>query len=371
MISSPGILRGIQVHGAKGPLGAGWQVWLTAAGQAAAVPRPWDDWVASLDGYVTQTAGWVEYALATDYQRAALIAGLGADDSPQAVAAGFIAEPRWPLQGLRTIRFPAYPATGGDEAALREALRVCERAAREWGCISVEFIGPGPAEAEAAAKSLGYTVRGRAEYVFDLTRGEDALWEGLKRQHRKNVRRSAKKGVEVVRLESLESVRTLRALQAEVAGRHAVKGDAFALRPVEAYDALHRALIARGLGRVYCACVDGSPVSAALFLTFGRRAQSIYSGSNQQGLEAYGEYAMYWQALSELSREGFSEVQMGAADATAEDPDSPAHGLHQFKVGFGAHTRPMAAASKQLRPMAVRVYRALKRVRSPVSALRG
>jgi len=353
-------------------LSPGWHIWeATAARRPQILSGCWDEFVDATEGHVTQTAEWVEYALATDYERAVLLAGIGEGGAPHSVAVGFVTVPRWPLQGLRTIRFPAYPATGGDEAALREALRVCERAARECGCISIEFIGPGPVEAEAAAKSLGHTVRGRAEYVFDLTRGEDALWEGLKRQHRKNVRRSAKKGVEVVRLESLESVRTLRALQAEVAGRHAVKGDAFGLRPLGAYDALHRALIARGLGRVYCACVDGSPVSAALFLTFGRRAQSIYSGSNQQGLEAYGEYAMYWQALSELSREGFAELQMGAADSAAEDPDSPAHGLHQFKVGFGARTRPMAAASKQLRPMAVRVYGALRRVRSPVSALRG
>lgn len=361
-------------HGGRLPtdIAPGWHVWEASRGRSLEIlGSRWDELVAALDGCVTQTAGWMEYALATDYRRAVLVAGLGADGCPQAVALGFVAEPRWPLQGLRTNCFPAYPAAGGDEAALLEALRVCERVARESGCISIEFLGPGPAEADAAARSLGYTVRERAEYVFDLTQGEDALWEGLKRQHRKNVRRSAKKGVEVARLTSLDSVRTLRALQAEVVNRHAVKGDGFGLRPVEAYDALHRALIAPGLGRVYCASVDGAPVSAALFLTFGRRAQSIYSGSNQQGLEAYGEYAMYWQALSELSGEGFVELQMGAADATAEDPDSPAHGLHQFKLGFGAHTRPMAAASKQLRPMAVRLYGALRRVRSPVSALRG
>jgi len=351
--------------------GCGWHVWEASRGRSPEnLGLRWDEVVASLDGCVTQTAGWMEYALATDYRRAVLVAGLSADGRAQAVAVGFVAEPRWPLQGFRTIRFPAYPAAGGDEAAMREALRVCERAARECRCMSIEFTGTGQPDAASLVEPLEYTTQRSMEYVFDLTGGEDALWDGLKRQHRKNVRRSAKKGVEVVRLQSLESVRTLRSLQAEVVGRHAGKGDAFALRPVEAYDALHRALIAPGLGRVYCATLDGMPVSAALFLTFGRRAQSIYSGSNRQGLEAYGEYAMYWQALSELSREGFAELQMGAADPTAEDPDSPAHGLHQFKMGFGARTRPVAAASKQLRPMAVRVYGALKRVRSPVSALR-
>jgi hypothetical protein len=283
---------------------------------------------------------------------------------------GFITAPRWPLRSLPKIRFPAYPSTGGDEEPLAAAVGLCEQAARSRRCVAIEFLGTAQADASAAVRPLGYAVHERAEYIFDLTGGEDALWEGLKRQHRKNVRRSAKKGVEVVRLHSLESVRTLRALQVEVAGRHAVRGDAFALRPLEAYDALHRALIARGLGRVYCASVDGAPVSAALFLTFGRRALSIYSGSNQQGLEAYGEYAMYWQALSELSREGFTELQMGAADLGAEDPDSPAYGLHQFKLGFGAHTRPAAAASKQLRPTAVRAHRALRRLSSAFGGMR-
>jgi hypothetical protein len=351
-------------------LSPGWHIWeATAARQPQIPPGRWDELVSATEGHVTQTAEWVEYALATDYERAVLLAGIGEGGAPHSVAVGFITVPRWPLRGLCGIRFPAYPSTRGNGGMLAEALALCERAARSRRCVGMEFLGTGPDEAGATAKSLGYTVRERAEYVFDLTRGEDALWEGLKRQHRKNVRRSAKKGVEVVRLQSLESVRTLRALQAEVAGRHAVKGDGFGLRPMGAYDALHRALIARGLGRVYCASVDGAPVSAALFLTFGRRAQSIYSGSNQQGLEAYGEYAMYWHALSELSREGFSEVQMGAADSTAEDPGSPAHGLHQFKAGFGARTRPMAAASKQLRPTALRAQRALRRVYSALGAV--
>ena len=130
-------------------------------------------------------------------------------------------------------------------------------------------------------------------------------------------------------------MRLLRALQEEVAKRHAGKGDAFGLWPMEAYEALHRALIATGCGRVYVATLEGEPVSAALFLHFGKKSLSLYSGSNAWGLEAYGEYGMYWQAISDLSKEGFAEVQFGTADAEAEDPESPAAGLHEYKLGFG------------------------------------
>ena len=74
------------------------------------------------------------------------------------------------------------------------------------------------------------------------------------------------------------------------------------LRPLEAYEALHRTLIVPGSGRVYLAYVDDEPVSAALFLHLGRRALSLYSGSNAPGLEVYGEYGMYWQAIADLAQ---------------------------------------------------------------------
>ncbi len=145
-------------------------------------------------------------------------------------------------------------------------------------------------------------------------------------------------------------MRLLRALQEEVARRHAGKGDGFGLRPVEAYDALHRALVATGCGRVYVATLEDEPVSAALLLHFGKKALSLYSGSNARGLEAYGEYGMYWQAISDLSKEGFTEVQFGTADPQAEDPASPAAGLHDYKLGFGPSLRNVAGAEKELAP---------------------
>jgi hypothetical protein len=327
----------------------------------------WDELVSAVDGCATQTSGWLEYALATDYQRGVLIAGADEKGEGRAVAVGFVSEPRWPLRRFRTMHFPAYPSTRGDAKALREAVAVCERAARERRCIAMDFVGIGQPDASSALEGLGYATRERLEYVFDLTQGEAALWEAVKRQHRKNTRRSERAGVRVVRLESLESVRTVRALQEEVARRHAARDDGFGLSSPESYEALHHALVARGFGRVYCSYLDGVPVSAALFLTFGRHAMSVYSGSNAQGLECYGEYGLYWHAMAELSREGFIELQLGSADLSVEDPASPARGLHEFKLGFGAQTRRVVGASKTLRPVALRVHRSLQRVRSCIA----
>jgi hypothetical protein len=320
-----------------------------------------------VDGTLKQTSAWVEYALATDYQRAVLVAGYGADGEPMAAAVGFITEPRWPLRGFRTMHLPGYPSTRGDIGRLREAVRVCERVAQELQCMTVEFWSLGQPEGVAGMEIPGYVLsQEQLEYTVDLSQGEDALWLRLSRRHRRNVSLSAKRGVCVARADSLESVRALRSLQVEVTRRHAAKGDTFGLRPPEDYDALYKALVTRDLARVYCAYVGDAVVSAVLYLTFGTGARWVYGGSNQLGLETRASLAVLWRAMADLSGEGFLELSLGTAtrDIEGQDPASPAYGLHEFKLGFGAQMRPVAAASKVLRPVAVRVYRALQQVRS-------
>ena len=360
-----------ECDGADG-LAAGWHVWEATRHRGPRVLHDcWDDWVTAVDGYVTQTAGWVEYALGTDYERAVLIARLEADGSPRAVATGFISQARWPLRGFRTIRFPAYPSTRGDDGCLQEAVEICERVACERGCMAVEFLSIGQPETVAAVTMPGYTVRqDQFEYILDLTRGEEALWEGLSRRHRRNVRLSGKRDVSVVRTASVQSVRRVRELQVEVTRRHAAKGDPFRLQPPEAYDVLHKALVSRGLGRVYCAHLEGQMVSAALYLTFGERARWLYSGSNELGLSTRASLAVIWEAIVDLRREGFRELSLGTANREMERQDSshPAYGLHEFKLGFGARTRYVTHAARELRPTVVHAYRALKRLQS---SLRG
>jgi len=310
-------------------------VWEAARGRAAgAASARWDEIVGAVDGDVTQTSGWVEYALATDYEKALLIAGVDADGAPR--------------------------------ERLPPAMLTCEKVARAYGCHSIEFAGLEQPGSELPEGLLGYRTRERIEYVVDLTRGKDALWQGLAPDQQRNVKLARKHKVYVVRAAPLTSMRVLRALQVEVSERHASRGDGFELRPVEAYDALGKALMVRNYARVYCALADDDVVMAALCTTFGRRARGIYNAASQRGLEVRATTAVIWLAMEDLARDGFKELSFGAGDLQADDPTSPAHGLHKFKMRLGATTRCVTEASKLLRPTRARVYRALRRTRSSV-----
>ena len=345
----------------------GWHVWEADRSSAAGVASAqWDEIVGALDGDVTQTSGWAEYALATDYERVLLIAGVGADGAPRAAAVGFISAPKWPLHGFRAIRFAVPPAVGSDLELLPHAMLTCEKVARAHGCHSIEFAGLQQPGSELPEGLLGYRTKERIEYVVDLTRGKDALWQGLAPDQQRNVKLARRHKVYAVRAAPLTSMRVLRALQVEVSERHASRGDGFELRPVEAYDALGKALMERNYARVYCALVEDDVVMAALCTTFGRRARGVYNGASQRGLEVRATTAVIWLAMEDLARDGFKELSFGAGDLQADDPTSPAHGLHKFKMRLGATTRCFTEASKLLRPARARVYRALRRTRSSV-----
>jgi len=362
--SSPAHIRPAGYPG----LAAAWHVWEVRKGRQPQIGGDaWDEMVSAVDGCVTQTSAWVEYALATDYQRAVLVAGVDAEGAARAAAVGFVSEPRWPLRGFRTMRFPAYPSTCGDVDAVGEAVGVCEQVARAHGCMRIEFGGLRQPTAPSVAGLPGYATRDRLEYVVDLTCGKEELWAALNPDQRKNVKLSRTRGVYVVQAASPVSVQVLRALQVDVSRRHAAKGDGFGLQSPAVYDAMGRALLGRGVARVYCALVRGAVVMAALLTTFGQRARGISNGANELGLETRASTAVIWHIIAQLSQEGFAELSFGTEDPVVEDPSAPNHGLHKYKLELGAKLRHVTAASKDLRPVAARAYRALQQVRARMS----
>jgi hypothetical protein len=350
------------------PIAPGWHTWEVTRSREPGIllGGGWERMMNEVGGDVTQTRGWVRFALETGYQRAVLLAGIDDDGAPRAVAVGYVSESRLAALGFRTIRFPAYPSAARDLALVTEAVHACEAAARAHGCMSIEFLSGGQSKAIASLQLPGYRTQEKIEYVIDLTQGRDRLWTGLHRDQRHNVRYSERANVKVERMDTLEAVRALREIQAEVTRRHAVKGDVYGIRPRAVYDALHRVLITQGLARIYCAVLDGQIVMAALCSTHGGRSRGIHNGASQLGLKVRASTAVIWRIIEELSQEGYEELSLGIAEPSVEDPSSLAHGLHEFKLDLGAESRRVPFVSRELSPGRVMVHRALGRAASVV-----
>jgi lipid II:glycine glycyltransferase (peptidoglycan interpeptide bridge formation enzyme) len=122
------------------------------------------------------------------------------------------------------------------------------------------------------------------------------------------------------------------------------------------------ALVERDRGRLYVAVQDGRIVGGTLFATFADRAYLVHTGATDAGREEGAPFLVLFTALTELREAGFVHINLGGAAPDAEKPESPDHGLHQFKTRFGAEREERTSGTIALHPMRARVVEATRRL---------
>ncbi|MCA0872850.1 GNAT family N-acetyltransferase [Seohaeicola saemankumensis] len=101
------------------------------------------------------------------------------------------------------------------------------------------------------------------------------------------------------------------------------------------------------------ALAHGRPIAAALFLIHGAAASYHIGHSTPRGRQLNAHNLILWQAMRHLSGMGVTRLDLGPIDTET------APGLARFKLGTGAHTRPLGgtwlwvpALGSMLRPLA-------------------
>jgi hypothetical protein len=176
--------------------------------------------------------------------------------------------------------------------------------------------------------------RRRREYLVD-SRPECDLWVGMNRASKRNVKRAQKAGMETRvsgRPELGEFVPLYRSTLERLKG---VKDVSFRLDD-EGFRGSLEPLFDGSRGHLYLAGRDGRAEAGWLFVGLGDTACSVYSGTTEEARACGGNTLSLYDAVCDLQQRGFERVNLGGADWSATDPDSPDHGLHVYKTRFGA-----------------------------------
>ena len=89
-------------------------------------------------------------------------------------------------------------------------------------------------------------------------------------------------------------------------------------------------------GRVF-AVIDGEQLlAAALVIWSSGRAFYVEGGSTQEGYRVGAAHWMHFNIINLICNRGISVYNFGGIPTGGQDPQSPHHGLHRFKRGFGA-----------------------------------
>lgn len=243
----------------------------------------------------------------------------------------------------RYLEIPGGPLVDWhDKAEVKKVFEEVLGIAREEKCVFVRFrpqLEKTP-ENEKLVKSLkdikGLDLRpapmhlhAQNTVILDLTKTEEELLMGMRRQTRYEVRRSEKLGLQVKEDSSESAFREFHQVQAETAKRQNFIPPSLKelLAEREAFSPDHLKLY-----KVETA--DGEAVAYGLILIYGREAEYFEAASTDLNRKLPGAYALLWQAVRDLKQAGLERFNLwGIAPPGAEHHRYS--GVTTFKTGFG------------------------------------
>lgn len=243
-------------------------------------------------------------------------------------------------RGAFTLRIgPTVPVHRWHAATIKDA--VADDAVRSLTQVVPDVTHDDGVALRAELTTLGFGhlaaddgfAAGQPQFVFQLPlagRDEADVLKGMNQLWRRNVKKSAKAGVEVSR-GSLADLPAFHAVYAETAER-----DHFIPRPLSYFQRMVEVMTAEDDDRIrlYLAHVEGRLVAATTWVRVGHHTWYSYGASTSALREVQGSTAIQWRMISDALAAGADVYDLrGITDTIASD--DPHLGLIRFKVGTG------------------------------------
>lgn len=185
------------------------------------------------------------------------------------------------------------------------------------------------------AASGGGFAPGQPAFNFHVPltdRDEDALLAQMNQQWRRNIRKSAKAGVEVS-TGSRDDLEAFHVIYRETAER-----DGFTPRPLHYFTRMWDALRGEAEERIelYLARHEGDLVAATIVVRVGDHVWYSYGASTSAKREVQGSNAVQWEMLRDAHARGARVYDMRGITETV-DANDPHVGLIRFKTGTGGY----------------------------------
>ena len=317
----------------------------------------WNSFVAEAGGSFLQSWQWGEFKRHQGWQVLRLMACEGG-------------QPRGVMQVLMRVAPVAgaffYAAEGpvlrpgawsGDDTPLQALLGEARRRGALRGALTLR-LDPLTSEPDAPAMlaAVGLrrsptNVQPAATAVVDLDRSESELWGGLARDARYRVGRARKKGV-TLRPGTDDDVDLFAGMLAETGSR---KG--FAVRGASYVRLLTRMLREQDSGVFLVAMLDDAMIGATVAATFGQRAASLYTASNDVGRTEGAQHLLHWEAILHARERGCALYDFRGVGAAGDDPFGAWGGLTFFKTRFGTRHEDLPGAWDDVyRPLAYKSF---------------
>jgi hypothetical protein len=226
--------------------------------------------------------------------------------------------------GMRLVRFRAQTVPLAGELDIAEEQSFLDGVVTYFRSCGAHGIVPSSNNAIFRTYPAGATAAPYGTVINHLDQSEEALWKGVSKTCRNDIRRAMRNGVEIK--SGLEYVESAYQLIAET-----LKRSGMSFRSLADF----RKLIA-SLGenvRVFVAIHEGAIQAASLAPFSGHSAYTLYGGTRAN--PAHGAmHLLHWEAMREFQRLGVRQFDFSGVRINPEK-GSKQEGLLNFKTRFG------------------------------------
>jgi len=193
------------------------------------------------------------------------------------------------------------------------------------------------------------------ELHVDVMPDADAILSAMKQKTRYNIRLAQKHGVTVSELPLDDrGFAIFSPLVREMATRQKIR-----IHPEAYYRAMFSELAAAGVGHLFVASWQGTPLATALLVSYNQVLTYLHGGSADVQGEVMAPHLLHWQAILFAKTLGCKKYNFGGVSEA-----NPAWaGMTRFKHGFAptaAFTRFGGLYDLPLRPVPYRLYQLAK-----------
>jgi peptidoglycan pentaglycine glycine transferase (the first glycine) len=300
----------------------------------------WNDFVQAQHGHLLQSYPWGE--LKSRFGWSALRLAVACDQ--ELVAGSQILFRQLPF-GLSLAYIPRGPIVDStDHNTVTVLFDALCRTAKSRGAFALK-LEPNWLEAITAddeSRSTHYesllthyqrfpsnSIQPRTSIHLDLTRDLDTILAQMKPKWRLNIRLAARKGV-TVRAGNLGDIPAFYRLLQITSAR-----DQFAVHSEQYYRCAFELFTSGENARLFVAEYSGEPLAMIFVTALGGEAIYLYGASSDSNRERMPNHALHWAAIQWAKERGCSRYDLWGLGATTDADANAAHGLYQFKQGFG------------------------------------
>ena len=329
-------------------------------------PSEWDNNLIRLNGNCFHSYKWIQYSFETN-NSIPLFFHLY-DDSKNicAIAFGLLATKKFAGKSVySSLSFGSFPASEKLDISQTMIEKIIDYSINNK-IVALKISSFGTPFGNDILVRLGFTVNKKWEFLLNIEKTADELWDLLDSTKRRSIRRGRKNELVVTLAQSMNEVLKFRNLAVETYERKTKQGISYPKAPPESYyKFLKNKLIDEGIGKLYLAYHEDQVIAGAFLIGFNKKSYYMLSSSSDIGLKKSAPDLIIWNSIIDFIDEGYSMFNLGGLSETELDglPLEQA-GLYRFKEKYSAEVVPGYAGNLVLKPKTYQFFSFYRRLKN-------